>query len=86
MTQAELLKELETLKAQNEALKARVEASKKPGTLTLRVSPKGGISVYGLGRFPVTLYREQWTRLLEKAEEIRSFITANADKLTSKAA
>ena len=84
MTQAEMLKEIETLRTQNEALKARVEASKKPATLTLRVSEKGGLSVYGLGRFPVTLYQEQWTRLLAKAEDIRGFITANADKLTSK--
>ena len=84
MTQAEMLKEIETLKAQNEALKVRVEAGKKSGTLTLKVSEKGGVSVYGLGRFPVTLYQEQWIRLLAKAEDIRGFINANADKLTSK--
>ncbi len=83
MSPAEI-KELETLRAENQALKARIEASKKPGTLTLKVSPKGAISVYGLGRFPVTLYQEQFARLLAKADEIKEFIKANADQLTSK--
>ncbi len=85
MTQAEMLAEIQNLKAQNEALKTRL-AQKKPGAITLKVSEKGGVSVYGLGRFPVTLYQEQWIRLLEKAEDIKTFITTNADKLTSKQA
>ena len=84
MTQAEMQKAIDDLKAQNEALKARVEASKKPATITLRVSPKGGISAYGLGRFPVTLYGEQWTRLLDRKDDILAFIHANKDQLSSK--
>ena len=45
----------------------------KPGELRMKVSEKGGLSIYGLGRFPVTLYKEQWTRLLDYADEIASF-------------
>jgi len=48
------------------------------------VSEKGGVSVYGLGRFPVTLYKEQWTKLLAMADEIRTFIKENEPKLKSK--
>ncbi len=51
----------------------------------LRVSESGGVSVYGLGRFPVTLYKEQWVRLLDITDEIRAFIIANEAKLKSKA-
>ena len=58
--------------------------TKKPGALEFRVSEKGGISVYGLGRFPVTLYYEQWTRLLARAEELRTFIEENKSKLKLK--
>jgi hypothetical protein len=83
MTQEMLLQELETLKAQNAALKAKL-SSKKAGTLTCKVSAKGAVSVYGLGRFPVTLYSEQWQRLLDKGPEIRAFIEANADSLATK--
>jgi len=54
--------------------------------LGLRVSAKGGVSVYGIGRFPVTLYRSQWDKLLANAPRIADFITANADKLASKPA
>jgi hypothetical protein len=50
----------------------------------LKVSEKGGLSVYGMGRFPVTLYKEQWLKLLDMAEEIRTFIQENAGKLKSK--
>jgi hypothetical protein len=50
----------------------------------MKVSEKGGVSVYGLGRFPVTLYKEQWTRLLAMADEIRAFITENEAKLKAK--
>jgi hypothetical protein len=85
MTQSELLQELETLKAQNEILKAKL-SSKKPGTLTCKVSAKGAVSVYGLGRFPVTLYKEQWLRLLDKGEDIKSFLTANNASLATKVA
>ncbi len=54
------------------------------GRMSFKVSDKGALSVYGMGRFPVTLYRSQWERLLGAADEIRSFITANADKLAVK--
>ena len=71
--------ELERLRAENERLKQR-------GTkgVSMKVSEKGGLSVYGLGRFPVTLYKEQWTRLLDMADDIRAFMTENADKLKTK--
>lgn len=73
--------ELERLKAENAALKS----SKPPrGQLTMKVSEKGALSVYGMGRFPVTLYKEQWLKLLDISEEIRSFITANDSRLKTK--
>jgi hypothetical protein len=71
--------ELERLRAENEALKR----SSSKG-LSLRVSEKGAVSVYGLGRFPVTLYKEQWLRLLETSEDIRAFIKQNDAQLKSK--
>jgi hypothetical protein len=65
-SEAELRAELERLKRENEALKTR------PKTATsLKVSEKGGVSVYGLGRFPVTLYKEQWLKVLAMADDIR---------------
>ena len=83
MTQADLLREIENLKAQNEVLKAKMDG-KRNGNLSLKVSQKGAVSVYGLGRFPVTLYQEQWVRLLDKAQDIRTFIKANEANLASK--
>ncbi len=76
----------EDLKAELERLRSENEALKKTSAkgLTLKVSEKGGVSVYGLGRFPVTLYKEQWTKLLDMAEEIRGFIKANDSKLKAK--
>ena len=71
--------ELERLRAENDALKKTKERG-----LTLKIGEKGGLSVYGLGRFPVTLYKEQWVRLLGMADEIRAFIEANNDKLKTK--
>jgi hypothetical protein len=71
--------ELARLRVENDALKART----RRGTY-LKVSDKGGVSVYGLGRFPVTLYQEQWLKLLEMADEIRVFIRENADRLKTK--
>jgi hypothetical protein len=68
-TEDELRAELERLKAENEALRNR-----RSGSVSMKVSEKGGLSVYGLGRFPVTLYQEQWLKLLDMADEIRSFI------------
>lgn len=80
MSDEDLKAELERLKAENEALK-----NKKTRSAFLKVSEKGAVSVYGLGRFPVTLYKEQWVRLLDMGDDIRSFITDNAEKLKSKA-
>ena len=73
--------ELERLRAENAALKARPGR----GAVALKVSEKGGVSVYGLGRFPVTLYKEQWTKLLGMADDIKAFIKENDDKLKTKA-
>lgn len=85
MTTVEMQNEIEMLKAQNEALKQRVAAGKKPGTISLKVSEKsGGLSVYGLGRFPVTLYQHQWIRLLDRRDDILSFIESHKDQLSSK--
>ncbi len=75
----ELQKELERLKAENESLKRRGAKG-----LSLKVSEKGAVSVYGMGRFPVTLYKEQWTRLLDMADEIRAFIQENDSRLKKK--
>ena len=63
----------EELKAQLEQAQKQL-GSKKSGTLDFRVGEKGGVSVYGLGRFPVTLYYEQWTRLLGAAGELKVFL------------
>ncbi len=57
---------------------------RKSGELELRVSDKGGVSVYGLGRFPVTLYYEQWVRLLDSADRLRTFLEQNKGKLKLK--
>ncbi len=82
MTDHDLEAQLERLRQENEALKAQSRA--RPGHLTMKVSEKGGVSVYGLGRFPVTLYKEQWTKLLEHADDIRAFIQANDSQLKKK--
>ena len=71
--------ELERLRAENERLKSRQTRG-----VSLKVSEKGGVSVYGLGRFPVTLYKEQWTRLLDMSDDIRAFIQENDSKLKTK--
>jgi hypothetical protein len=75
-TQEELLQRLAQLEAEN----ARLKAGSRTG-ISLKVSEKGGLSVYGLGRFPITLYPEQWTRLLGMADEIRAFIADHRDRL-----
>ena len=74
---------LARLEAENKALKDQIE-QRKPGQLRLKISEKGGLSVYGLGRFPVTLYKEQWKRLLEHAEEIKSFLEEHEQQLKTK--
>jgi hypothetical protein len=80
MADDDLQAELERLRAENERLKSR----RAVGAITLRVSEKGAVSVYGLGRFPVTLYQEQWEKLLAHAEEIRQFIDTNRERLKRK--
>ena len=79
MSEEDLRAELERLKAENEQLKTQ-----RTRAVSLKVSEKGGVSVYGLGRFPVTLYKEQWTKLLSMADEIREFIKENDAKLKAK--
>lgn len=79
MVDEDLKTEIERLKAENETLKR----SSSKG-LSLRVSEKGALSVYGLGRFPVTLYKEQWLRLLDMTDEIRGFIKMNEAQLKTK--
>ena len=59
-------------------------SAKKSGRMDFKVSEKGGVSVYGLGRFPVTLYYEQWTRLLGAADALRAFLEENKGKLKLK--
>ena len=79
MADDDLRAELERLRIENERLKGQ-----RTRGVSLKVSEKGGVSVYGLGRFPVTLYKEQWTRLLDMADDIRSFIKENDGKLKAK--
>ncbi len=75
----ELKAELEKLKAENAALKSRGSKG-----VSMKVSEKGGVSVYGLGRFPVTLYMEQWLKLLDLADDLRAFIKENEGRLKKK--
>ncbi|MFL5312926.1 MAG: hypothetical protein ACJ79H_21035 [Myxococcales bacterium] len=79
MDDQEMKAELERLKAENESLKTRASRA-----ISLKVSEKGGVSLYGLGRFPVTLYKEQWAKLLDMADEIRAFLKENDSKLKTK--
>ena len=79
MSDDDLRAELERLRQENEALKKGATRG-----VSLKVSEKGGLSVYGLGRFPVTLYKEQWVKLLGMAEDIHAFIRDNEGQLKSK--
>ncbi len=79
MSDEDLKAELERLKAENERLK-----SQRGRAVSLKVSEKGGVSVYGLGRFPVTLYKEQWIKLLGLADELRAFIKEHDSELKAK--
>jgi hypothetical protein len=79
MSEQDLKAELDRLRAENEQLK-----SQRGRSVGLKVSEKGGVSVYGLGRFPVTLYKEQWTKLLAMADEIRAFIKEHDTELKTK--
>jgi len=76
----DLRAELERLKAENEALRNR-----RSGSVSMKVSEKGGLSVYGLGRFPVTLYQEQWVKLLDMGDDIRAFIRDHQGELKKRA-
>jgi len=78
-SEEELHAEIERLRAENENLKKPAR-----GQMSLKVSEKGALSVYGMGRFPVTLYREQWEKLLGMSDEIRKFIHENDAKLKKK--
>jgi hypothetical protein len=79
MSDDEMKAELERLRSENAALKKGAAPSAR-----MKVSEKGAVSVYGMGRFPVTLYKEQWLRLLGMADEIRAFIAENDSKLKAK--
>ena len=72
--------EIERLKKENEAL----AAAKRSGALSVKTSTKGAVSVYGLGRFPVTLYAEQWDRLFANIEKVKGFIEENRETLATK--
>jgi len=78
-SEEELRAELEKLKAENAALKSRGAKG-----VSMKVSEKGAVSVYGLGRFPVTLYQEQWLKLLDLADDIRAFVKENEGRLKKK--
>ena len=79
MNEAEMKAELESLRAENAKLKSKDSAG-----LSLKVSEKGAVSLCGMGRFPVTLYKEQWLRILASAPEIEAFIRENDSKLKTK--
>src|SRR5262245_58575901 len=79
VSDADLQAELERLRAENERLKKSGR-----GKLAMKVSENGALSVYGIGRFPVTLYKEQWLRLLAMGDEIKAFIDANNESLKAK--
>jgi len=79
MSDEDLKAELERLKAENAALKN--QSSRR---VYLKVSEKGGASLYGLGRFPITLYQEQWLKVLDMADEIRAFLQENRASLKAK--
>ena len=79
MSEENLKAELERLRAENESLKQR-----QTRAISMKVSEKGGLSVYGLGRFPVTLYKEQWNRLLDMNDDIRRFMKENDGALKTK--
>jgi hypothetical protein len=79
MSDDDLRAELDRLKKENESLKKGAARG-----VSMKVSEKGGLSVYGLGRFPITLYKEQWTKLLDLSEEIRAFLKAHDSELKTK--
>jgi hypothetical protein len=79
MTEEDLKAEIDKLRAENDQLK-----NKSVRGLSLKVSEKGAVSLYGVGRFPVTLYKEQWLKILGMKEEIEAFIHSNSSSLKTK--
>jgi len=79
MSDEDLKAELERLRSENAALKKGAATG-----ITMKVSEKGAVSIYGMGRFPVTLYKEQWLKLLAMSDDIRAFIAANEGRLKTK--
>ena len=79
MAEEDVMAELERLRKENEALKKGAARG-----VSMKVSEKGGLSVYGLGRFPITFYKEQWIKLLDMSDEIRAFIAAHNSELKTK--
>ena len=79
MADEELRAELERLRSENSALKKGAATG-----ITMKVSEKGGLSVYGMGRFPITLYKEQWLKLMDMSDAMRAFIAANESVLKTK--
>lgn len=79
MSEEDLKAELERLRNENAALKKGAATG-----ISMKVSEKGAVSIYGMGRFPVTLYKEQWLKLLDMSAEIRAFIEANQGRLKTK--
>lgn len=79
MSDEDLKAELERLRNENAALKKGAATG-----ISMKVSEKGAVSIYGMGRFPVTLYKEQWLKLLDMNQDIRAFIAANDERLKTK--
>ena len=79
MSDEDMRAELERLRKENESLKKGAARG-----VSLKVSEKGGLSVYGLGRFPITLYKEQWAKLLDMSEQIRAFLKEHDAELKTK--
>ena len=79
MSDDDVKAELERLRRENAALKKGASTG-----IRMKVSEKGAVSIYGMGRFPVTLYKEQWLKLLDMSDDIRAFISANDSQLKAK--
>jgi len=81
MTQGDIMAQLEALRAENARLRAKAD---KPRAMSMKVTEKGAASLYGLGRFPVTLYASQWAKVIANIEDIKGFLEANKAKLSVK--